>query len=259
MAAHPCLDTPAPVAFAHRGGGLEAPENTLAAFAHAAALGYRHIETDVHATRDGVLLVFHDDTLERLTGLPGRPAEHDWAGLRSARILGAGEGIPLFDALLESFPGVRFNIDPKTDAAADALADALERHAAFDRVCVGSFSGARLARLRRRFGPRLCTSAGPAEVARAWLSGRGLPVGPTAPHCYQIPVRQYGVELVTPAFLRAARSRGQPVHVWTIDDPAEMERLLDLGVDGIMTDRPTLLKQVMQRRGVWRDQSSPGA
>ncbi len=251
MSGHPYLDAARPVPFAHRGGGLEAAENTLAAFAHAVRLGYRYIETDVHATRDGVLLVFHDDRLERLTGLPGCPGDHRWAELKAAKVQG-GEGIPLFDALLESFPDTRFNIDPKTDAAAEALATALERHQAFDRVCVGSFSGARLARLRKRFGPRLCTSAGPLGVARAWLAGKGLPSGPLAPDCFQVPVRQYGVEIVTPGFLRAAHARGKQVHVWTIDDAAEMGRLLDLGVDGIMTDRPTLLRQVMERRGVWR-------
>lgn len=250
MNRHPYLDTPGPVPFAHRGGGLEAAENTLAAFAHAVRLGYRHIETDVHATRDGVLLVFHDDTLDRLTGLPGRPGDYRWEELRDAKVQG-GEGIPLFDALLESFPDTRFNIDPKTDAAADALAAALDRHQAFGRVCVGSFSGGRLARLRQRFGPRLCTSAGPLEVARNWLAGKGLPVDPSAPDCFQVPVRQYGVEIVTPAFLRAAHAAGKPVHVWTIDDAVEMGRLLELGVDGIMTDRPTLLREVMEGRGVW--------
>lgn len=250
MTLHPYLAAPGPIAFAHRGGGLEAAENTVASFQHSVSLGYRYIETDVHATKDGVLLIFHDDTLDRLTGRPGRPLDFTWAELADARIHGA-EPIPLLEEVMERFPAVRFNIDPKTDAAADALAAFLERTRAFDRICVGSFSDARLARLRRRLGPRLCTSPGPRGVARVWLRGHGLPLpGPDA-NCLQVPPRQFGMALVFPGFIRAARALGLQVHVWTIDDEAEMDRLLDMGVDGIMTDRPTLLKSVLIRRGQW--------
>ncbi|WP_114395152.1 glycerophosphodiester phosphodiesterase family protein [Oleisolibacter albus] len=247
---HPYLDVVGPIALAHRGGGLEAPENTLASFAHAVSLGYRYIETDLQATRDGVLLVFHDDTLPRLTGWPGRPGDYDWAELRAARI--QGEPIPRFEAVLASWPDLRFNLDPKTDAAAEALADALPRLALFDRICIGSFSDARLRRLRRRFGDRLCTSAGPGEVLRNRLTGLGLPLaGGIAARCFQVPHRHRGIPVVVPSFLRAAHDRGRPVHVWTVDDEAEMAELLDLGVDGLITDRPSVLAALMRRRGRW--------
>lgn len=252
MSPHPYLDASGPIAFAHRGGGLEAPENTLASFEHSVRLGYRYIETDVHATRDGVLLVFHDETMDRLTGRQGTPGDFRWDELTDARINGA-EPIPLLEEVMERFAGVRFNIDPKTDAAADALAAYLERTGAFDRVCVGSFSDTRLSRLRRRLGPRLCTSPGPLGVTRVWLRGHGLPVPGPAANCLQVPPRQFGLPLVFPGFIRAARVLGLPVHVWTIDEEVEMERLLDMGVDGIMTDRPSLLKAVLERRGQWRE------
>lgn len=251
MARHPYLDHSGPIPFAHRGGGLEAPENTLAAFAYAVDLGYRYIETDVQATRDGVLLVFHDDELPRLTGLPGRPGDHDWAQLRDARIHGT-EPIPLFDELLSSWPDIRLNIDPKTDAAAGALTALLaKRPELLDRICIGSFSGARLARMRKALGPRLCTSAGPMEVTALAMRGLGLPFPRPAALAAQVPERHHGIPVVTKPFLRAAHRLDMPVHVWTIDSQAEMERLLDLGVDGIMTDRPSLLKSVFQERGLW--------
>lgn len=248
---HPYLDHPVPIAFAHRGGALEAPENSMAAFARAVDLGYRYIETDVQLTADGRLAVFHDPMLERLTDGQGRVADLPWSLVAQARIAGR-EPIPLLDEVLERWPDLRLNIDPKTDAAAAALAEALRRHAALYRVCVGSFSGARLAGLRRLLGPALCTSAGPWDVARVWAAGRGLTLPlPVGPRCLQVPVAHRGLTIVTPGLLRAAHARGLFVHVWTVDEAAEMDRLLDLGVDGLITDRPTLLREVLIRRGQW--------
>lgn len=250
---HPYLDHPGPIAFAHRGGGLEAPENSMASFAHAIALGYRYIETDVQVTADGRLIVFHDPVLDGLTDARGRVEELPWPEIAQARV-GGHEPIPQLDEVLETWPDLRLNIDPKSDKAAEALITALRRHAALDRVCVGSFSGRRLAGLRRALGPALCSSAGPWDVARVWAAGHGLPLpAPRGPHCLQVPVSHRGLAVVTPSMLRAAHARNLPVHVWTVDDGAEMERLLDMGVDGIITDRPTLLRDVLRRRGEWRD------
>lgn len=250
---HPYLDHDGPIAFAHRGGGLEAPENSLAAFARAIDLGYRYIETDVQVTADGRLIVFHDPVLDNLTDGQGRVGGLPWSTVSQARV-GGREPIPLLDQVLETWPHLRLNIDPKSDAAAVALADALRRHGALDRVCVGSFSGARLARLRRTLGDALCTSAGPWEVAQVWAAGYGLPLpAPVGPHALQVPVRHKGLTVVTPGLIRAAHAGGLCVHVWTVDDAAEMDRLLDMGVDGIITDRPTLLREVMTRRGQWSD------
>lgn len=247
---HPYLNHDGPIAFAHRGGGLEAPENSIGAFARAIDMGYRYIETDVQVTADGRLVVFHDDGLDALTDGEGRVADLPWSVVAQARV-GGKEPIPVLDDVLERWPALHLNIDPKSDAAAAALAVALRRHSALHRVCVGSFSGQRLQRLRRDLGPDLCSSAGPWDVTRVMLAGFGLPVGTLQADCLQVPVTRHGIPVVTPRLIRAAHARGLPVHVWTVDDRAEMARLLDMGVDGLITDRPGLLRQVMQERGVW--------
>ncbi len=239
-----------PIAFAHRGGAGDWPENTLPAFAAAVALGYRYVETDVHVTADGVLCAFHDDKLDRVTDRTGVIAELAWSEVAQARVDGT-EPIPTLDQLLETWPDLRINIDPKHDSAVDALAATLRRHQAVERVCIGAFSDRRLARLRRLLGPRLCTSMGPRSVARLKAASFGPPVGPFEAACVQVPPSQGPAPLVDARFVAAAHRRQLPVHVWTIDDRAEMERLLDLGVDGIMTDRPAELKAVLVERGQW--------
>jgi glycerophosphoryl diester phosphodiesterase len=234
------------LAFAHRGGTGAHPENTLAAFTHAASLGYTYLETDVHLTADGVLVAFHDPDLERTCDRPGLIAELSWSEVAAARVAGR-EPIPRFDDLLEALPEARFNIDCKSDGAVDALVSALTRHGALDRVCVGAFSDRRLRRLRRALGPDLCTSLGPVETARLTF---GMPTSASL-HAAQVPVRSGPVEVVTERRIERAHRRGLQVHVWTIDDSTEMERLIDLGVDGIMTDRPEVLRDVLMRRGLW--------
>jgi glycerophosphoryl diester phosphodiesterase len=223
----------------------------MPAFARAVALGYRYVETDVHVTADGVLVAFHDDRLDRVTDGSGAIAELPWSVVQRARVDGR-EPIPLLEDLLGEWPELRVNIDPKHDAAADPLAEVLLRTGAVDRVCVGAFSDRRIARVAARVGGGLCTSMGPRQVARLAAASRGLPgaAGLVAP-CAQIPVQQGPVPLVTQRLLATAHRRGIQVHVWTIDDRAEMERLLDLGVDGIMTDRPLVLQEVLQARGQW--------
>ncbi len=249
------LDGNAPRAFAHRGwhtGDLAGFENTAAAFAEAVAQGYRYLETDVHVTADGKLLAFHDHFLDRVTDAKGRIAALDWDQVKKARI-GGREPIPLFEDLLGDFPEARFNIDPKSDRAVGPLVDALRRTNALDRVCIGAFSDRRLQAVRAALGPATATSLGPRQVVGLVGRARRLPMpfhsfGAVAA---QVPVRQGLVTVVNSAFVNAAHRRGIEVHVWTIDDPAEMHRLLDLGVDAIMTDRPDLLKQVLTARNAW--------
>ena len=238
------------VAIAHRGGCSEAPENTLAAFSAAVRLGYTHLETDVHTTADGVLVAFHDADLERMTGAPGGIAQRRWADLAAIELPG-GHHIPTLDEVLDGF-GDRFvNIDPKADTAVEPLAIALERHAAIDRVCIGSFSDQRLARLRRRLGPRLCTSAGPVGTARVLAAARGARSGRLPYGCIQVP-RRMGPIRVTSGLVRRVHRLGLAVHVWTINDRPSIERLLDAGVDGIMTDDVGLLRDILIERDRWQ-------
>jgi len=246
MREHPFLDWPNPIPFAHRGGASDAPENTMPAFEYAIGLGYRYIETDVQVTSDGVLAAFHDSNLKRTCDIDRRLGDMTWNELRDARVDGKAP-IPLLEDILGSWPDVRVNIDCKTDAAMPALVAALQRTNAIDRVNIGAFSDRRLRRLRAAAGPDLSTSLGPGGVA-ALRYGR---VFRTRATTAQVPVRQGPLTVVNRRFVDAAHKLGIHVHVWTIDDPAEMERLLDLGVDGIMTDRPRILRDVMERRGVW--------
>ncbi|MFF4763247.1 glycerophosphodiester phosphodiesterase [Streptomyces sp. NPDC001292] len=248
---HPYLDHPGPIPFAHRGGAADGLENTVAQFRHAAGLGYRYMETDVHATADGRLVAFHDATLDRVTDGAGRIADLPWEDVRQARVAGR-EPVPLFAELLETFPEVRWNVDVKAEPALRPLLDLIERTNAWDRVCVGSFSEARVVRARRLAGPRLATSYGTRGVLALRLRSWGLPAVPRrSAVAAQVPVSQYGVPVVDRRFVRTAHARRLHVHVWTINEPALMHRLLDLGVDGIMTDHIDTLRKVMEDRGVW--------
>ncbi|BBC97238.1 glycerophosphodiester phosphodiesterase [Streptomyces griseofuscus] len=248
---HPYLDHPGPLAFAHRGGAADGVENTAAQFRRAVELGYRYIETDVHATADGRLVAFHDTTLDRVTDGAGRIADLPWSEVRRARV-GGREPVPLFEELLETFPEVRWNIDIKAEPALRPLLDLLERTGAWDRVCVGSFSEARVLRAQRLAGPRLATSFGTRGVLSLRLRSWGLPAAVRrSAVAAQVPEAQSGVPVVDARFVRAAHARGLHVHVWTINEPERMHRLLDLGVDGIMTDHIDTLRKVMEERGVW--------
>jgi glycerophosphoryl diester phosphodiesterase len=244
------LDHPGPLAFAHRGGAGVNPENTWAAFEHAVALGYRYLETDVRITADGVVLAFHDATLDRVAGRPGLVAQLRWDEVRRVRIAGEHEPVRL-DELLEAYPDVRVNIDPKEDAVVEPLARVIERTGAIDRVCVASFRDARAARAKQILGPALCTAGGPRAIARLRLAASGVRVRALDAPCVQVPTRVRSVRLVDERFVAVAHAAGTAVHVWTIDDPDEMRRLLDLGVDGIISDQPAVLRDVLDERGQW--------
>jgi glycerophosphoryl diester phosphodiesterase len=250
-------DDPPPLAFAHRGGAehpeLPGLENTLTAFRHAVALGYRYLETDVHATRDGVLLAFHDDVLDRVTDGAGAVADLTHAEI-SSLLIGGAEQIPTLADLFAELPDTRFNIDLKSEAAVPLLARLLDEHDAHDRVLVGSFSPRRLSHFRRLTEGRVATSAHPLEV----VAFRFLPSGRLADFvtrhrvaALQVPHRQHGLTITTAGLVRRAHAAGKHVHSWTIDDPAEMILLLDRGVDGLMTDRTDILRDVLAQRGQW--------
>jgi glycerophosphoryl diester phosphodiesterase len=222
----------------------------MPAFAHAVGLGYRYVETDVHRTSDGVLLAFHDDVLDRVTDRVGVIAELPWSVVREAKVDGT-EPIPLLEDLLGEWPELRVNIDPKHDAAVDPLIEVLRRTASVERVCIGAFSDERLARVRAAL-PGICTSLGPGGSLQLGLAATGAQeVGELDAPCAQLPPAYGDTPVVTAEVVAEAHRRGIQVHVWTIDEADEMTRLLDLGVDGLMTDRPAVLKEVLERRGEW--------
>jgi glycerophosphoryl diester phosphodiesterase len=247
---HPFLDHPRPTGIAHRGGSLEAEENTLPAFEHALSLGYSHVELDVHATCDGVVVVHHDPTADRMFADPREIAQMTWAEVSALRSA-AGASVPRLDELLSTFPQLFINIEAKSDDVIEPLAKVLRRADALRRVCVGSFVPERTQGLRRLLGSGLCWSPAHRGVAALWALGWGLPAGQIDFPVVQVPTHWKGVPVITRRFVKAAHARGILVQVWTVDDGAEMKRLIDLGVDAIMTDRPTLLREVLQRRGMW--------
>ncbi|MGI9197191.1 MAG: glycerophosphodiester phosphodiesterase family protein [Candidatus Nanopelagicales bacterium] len=233
-------------AYAHRGGTEAAPENSPAAFAAAVAAGYRYLETDVRSTRDGVAVIHHDATLERTTDLTGLVRSRSWSEMRCARFANGESPLRLED-LLEAHPEAYLNIDVKDRHVVAPALDVLHRMNAWDRVCVTSFSTSRLAAVRRSAPRRLETAAGPPEVARVrWGLGRLH-----LPRRLQVPLRLGGRPFVTPGLVRRAHDGGLRVDVWTVNARTDMEALLDLGVDGIMTDLPSLLREVLSARGLW--------
>jgi len=255
------LKSATPLAIAHRGGALEAPQNTMAAFENAADLGFRYIELDVRATCDGVLAVYHDPTLQTLTDSSGAIADLTWAEVRQARL--AGEPIPRLEEVLASWPDMRVNIDPKHPAAVAPLAAVLKQRDCSDRVCLSTFSDRRMVLLKRLLGQGYCTAGSQLQIARlraqSWRQRRpepaaaenfSQPSGRTQ-GCVQVPATVHGRRLVDARFVTTVHSHGFQVHVWTVNDAAQMRQLLQLGVDGIMTDRPTLLKDVLLDLGLW--------
>jgi glycerophosphoryl diester phosphodiesterase len=272
---HPFLLEPGPIAFAHRGGAGDAPENTLSAFEIAVTLGYRYLETDAHLTRDGVLVAFHDERLDRVTDRTGAIAElgiaeveaadagHAFSpdGGRTFPFRAYGIRVPRLEEILARWAEARVNIDPKSDACVVPLAALLDRLGAWERVCVGSFSDRRLRQIRALGRGRACTSMGPRAVALARVTTAGGRMRRLGADCIQVPISQGPIPIVTERFIAAAHRAGLPVHVWTINDEATINELLDLEVDGIMSDRLRLLKDVLTHRGLALTSTSeqPGA
>ena len=247
------LDGPRPVAMAHRGGAIEHLENTLPAFQACVDMGYRYLETDVRVTADGVLVVFHDPTLERVTDRTGRIDTMPWSEVSTARI-GGREPVLRLEDLLGAWPDVRFNLDIKAAGVLAPLVRTVRRLKVTDRICLGSFSDARIAAARRLFGPSVCTALGPKGVAALRLSSyspRAAGLVRIQAGVAQVPLQLGGRALVDERFITAAHARDLQVHVWTVDTEAETTAMLDLGVDGIMTDRPAMLKELLEKRGQW--------
>ena len=252
----PFLDQPRPHAFAHRGGAAHAPENSWTAFERAVKLGYAYLETDARATSDGKLMAFHDRTLDRVTDGSGPIGSRTYREVSALRVAGS-EPIPLIEDLLGTWPDTRFNIDLKDEPGIALLAEVLRRTGAWDRVCVTSFSGNRLRTARGLLDRPVCMAASPAAVAgircnvgtsARWPQIRMLAsfLAHACVRCAQVPGK-----VATGTFVRRAHALGLDVHVWTINDRAEMIRFLDLGADGIMTDDIETLRDVLIERGQW--------
>jgi len=252
---HPFFESGRPLVFAHRGGAGLAPENTCAAFDRGLALGADGLELDVRLSRDGVVVVHHDPTLERTTNLSGPLAGFEAdelaradAGCRfgprgSQPFRGLGIGIPRLDTVLSRYPETRLIIDMKENAVtlARATLDVIRRADALGRVCLGSF-GLRAIRAVRAMEPAVATSAAKEEVRwalyRSWI---GWPVTRVAYRGYQVPEIAGATRVVSPRFLAAAHLAGLAVQVWTVNAEDDARRLLGWGVDALITDRPDVI------------------
>ncbi len=246
MSPHPITAGATPIALAHRGGGAESVENSPTAFQRVLDLGFRWIETDVRSTVDGHAVVFHDAALDRMTDARGAIDSLPFAEVRASRLPNGDHPISLSEAL-RRWPQCRFNVDVKADDTVVPFLRAVEATGAWHRVSAAGFSARRLRRLRSLGGPRLATSMSPPEVARLRL---GLPTT-TPAWAAQVPRTAGPVPVVTSSFVRRAHDRGLQVHVWTVNERPTMESLLDLGVDGIVTDHPTVLRDLLIDRRAW--------
>lgn len=253
-----------PLVIAHRGGGGEAPENSMAAFQRLDELGVHHLETDAHVSADGVVVLSHDPVVDRTYDGSGAIIDMTWREISQLRNA-AGERMPTLAEVLEAHPTAWFNIDAKSDEVVDPLLDVLDSHKAFGRVMLASFEVSRLERIRTAGYEGVSTSLGTAEVVRLlaaattasnpaswWVPGprRGV-------RAVQVPETWGPVHIVDRRFIAAAHERGLAVHVWTVNDASQMMRLVDLGVDGIVTDRPTMLRGLLEARGTWRPAPTP--
>ncbi len=267
------------IAFAHQGGSFEGPSSTLWAMARALAAGASALELDVHATRDRRLVVGHDATVDRTTGSSGAIGDLTLAELRELdnaywwiegedvspgrepeayRLRGRAPadrrlGVATLDEVLEAFPDVLLNLDlkgtdPEVEPYEELLAETLRAHAAGARVIVASFHDRALERFRR-LAPEVATSAGTGEATAFYLAHLAGEARTWPFVALQVPPSYEGIEVVTPAFVDAAHRAGVAVHVWTLNEREAMVAALAAGVDGVISDRPTVLAALLGERG----------
>lgn len=253
MSLYPCGE--APIILAHRGGSLEYPENSRTAFEAMQDAGFRYIETDAQVTSDGVAVIFHDPHLERTSDGTGELSSYTWEQLQQMRV---GDGRPLMrvDEALRDFPETIFNIDIKAEGALEPVLNAIEQTGAQGRVCLASFNSARLKRARQAM-PSVATSIGNAEavglymraqlprLVRSLLPAFGAKYGGSV-QAAQLPLTFKGIFVITPKLIKAAHESGLAVHAWTVNDVETASRLIDWGIDGIVTDCPQAMRQELQ-------------
>lgn len=262
MTDRPYFDLEHPIRFAHRGSRILWPENTWLAFDNVVeGLGYRYIEIDIQVTQDGVVVVFHDETLERCTNGVGRVSEWRWEDLKhldagynfspddgeSFPHRGTGVAIARLDDTFDRYSDVHFNVDLKAPNSEWSVAEVINRTRREESTLISSFSDKRIAKFRRITKRRVATSAGPRDSIAMYVASRIGRSAPTGADAYQLPFDTRGVP-ADRRLIDAVHSGGRQIHLWTVNDSEAMARLLDMGADGIVTDRPDLLNEVLDER-----------
>ncbi len=243
---HPFFDHDGPLPLAHQGGGAEEVGNSSAAFANAVGLGYRYLDVDLQATSDGVLVANHDESLIEATGVDAKMADLTWDDVAQLRLKN-GEPLPRFDDLLDAHPDARWNIELKDDGSIGPTVETIRARGIDQQVCLNTFSDLRLRRIRKAAADLRPAYSTPI-ASTLWLKAASyLPFLPyrTSVDATQAPVEDRGIKVLNERYVRRAHQAGLVVIVWTIDEADEMRALLDIGVDGILTDRPTTLKSVL--------------
>ena len=239
------------IAFAHRGGNDFGPENSLKSFLGAYEIGYKYLETDVHLSKDGHLVAFHDESLDRVTNKTGLIKDLKLSDIKKAKIDNSDE-IPTLIELLDNIPNCFFNIDCKSDDTVIPLIEVIKKFSLFDRVCIGSFSQKRINFIRDSLGSKVKTSMGPSEILLAKVLSN-LPIKKAFESTYaSLPIRRYGIELLNKKNINFLQKNNQKVIAWTINDESEMRLLIERGVDGIMTDKILLLKKILIEQNKWK-------
>ena len=231
---------------AHRGGSIESFENTIESFYYSQSLGCKFIETDVQISSDGIPYIFHDETLKRLTGISKKFSSLDSNEIDRLRIFKSHK-IPRLDETLQTFPDMCFQIDVKTDEVAMPALEVIHKCRAEDRVCIASFNSSRLSKVNNKY-PEICLSMGPNEVGKMLLSSFGLYKKTIMGDCLQVPMYYYGIKVVTKRFIDFIHSKGLKICVWTINDEKTFRKLIEMKVDGIITDKPKLLYEVLNSK-----------
>ena len=246
-----------PIRFAHRGSRILWPENTMHAFAGAVeGLGYNYLEIDVRLTSDHVPVIFHDAKLKRTTSGEGKIAEHTLAEVQALDaaylfdsdndypLRGTGIGISTLEELYGTWPDVRLNIDLKAPGEEWAVAEVIRAFDAEHRTLIGSFNDRRIARFRRITRGRVAVSAGPTSAASMYVASRRGRTIHRKIQAYQLPFDYRGAS-IDYKIIDAVHRAGAHIHLWTVNEPGDMRRFIDMGVDGIVTDRPDLLNEVL--------------
>ena len=237
-------------AFAHRGGTEFAPENTFEAFSNAFEIGYKFLETDVHINADGELMAFHDSTIDRVTNYEGELKNFTSNQLKKIKI-NDKFNIPFLADLIEAFPSIFFSVDMKSDDTVIPLIKLVNRMGVKDRICFASFNQNRLKYVRDEYLNKCITSLGPNEIAQTKLFsilGKKIHI---KSKIASLPTSKYKIQLLNKSHIEFLKSLNIKVIAWTINKSEEMKHLINMGVDGIMTDNISSLKKILIKKNLW--------